>query len=50
MKDGRIVSYGKADEVLTSESLRKVYDFDVAGYAGEPCKLAEDIETRSTKI
>ncbi|MBP8715600.1 MAG: ABC transporter ATP-binding protein [Lachnospiraceae bacterium] len=35
MKDGRIVSYGKADEVLTSESLRKVYDFDVAGYMRE---------------
>lgn len=43
MKDGRIVSHGEAEEILSAELLDEVYDFDVAKQMKQQLRRWESI-------
>ena len=43
MKDGQTEAYGKTNETVTGELLKRVYDVDVAGYMRESLKRWENL-------
>lgn len=47
LKDGNTYAYGKANEVITSDLLNRVYDMDVVGFMLDSLKRWENFERRT---